>query len=67
MSEHDKYHEMEARRGKHVTLPYAEPQQVLKLGQVPKRPGTSGVSAIVPFPYTIVGTKAFGDSAKVRE
>jgi len=60
MSEHDKYHEMEARRGQHVTLAYATPQAATRFGQVP-RPSTSGVSAIVPFPYTIVDSRTLGE------
>jgi hypothetical protein len=60
------YHEMEGRSGNHITLPYAEPMQVMRLGQVPKRPPTSGVSAIVPYNYTIVDTKTLGSSARVR-
>jgi hypothetical protein len=60
------YHEMEGRSGNHVTLPYAEPMQVMRLGQVPKRPPTSGVSAIVPYNYTIVDTKTLGSSARAR-
>ena len=59
MSEHDKYHEMEARRGQHVTLPYATPQQMNSKGSVPLG-RVGGVSAIVPFPYTIVDSKTLG-------
>ena len=60
------FHEMEGRSDNHVTLPYAEPMQITRLGQVPKRPMTSGVSAIVPYNYTIVDTKTLGSSATVR-
>lgn len=60
------FHEMEGRAGNHVTLPYAVPMQVTRLGQVPKIPSTSGVSAIVPYNYTIVDTKTLGSSARMR-
>jgi hypothetical protein len=60
------YHEMEGRAGNHITLPYAEPQIITRLGQVPRRPPTSGLSAIVPYNYTIVDTKTLGRSATVR-
>jgi len=59
----NKYHEMEGRRGHHHTLPYATPQAGTKFGQIP-RPPTSGVSAIVPFPYTIVDTRTLGGAAR---
>jgi hypothetical protein len=61
------FHEMEGRAGNHVTLPYATPQQTIssRMG-APKIPPTSGVSAIVPYNYTIVDTKTLGSSSRLR-
>jgi hypothetical protein len=62
-----KYHEWEGRSGHHTTLPYHTGTQVVhtRMGS-PKVPHTSGVSAIVPFPYTIVDTKTLGSAATMR-
>jgi hypothetical protein len=60
------YHEFEGRSGNHVTLPYSVPLQVMRLGQLPKVPQTTGVSAIVPYNYTIVDTKTLGSSSMAR-
>jgi hypothetical protein len=55
------YHEMEGRSGNHVTLPYARPPNAASR---PLR--TTGVSAIVPYNYTIVDTKTLGAGAFKR-
>jgi hypothetical protein len=59
------YHEMEGRAGNHITLPYASPQAGTKFGAV-RRPPTGGLSAIVPYNYTIVDTKTLGGSLRSR-
>jgi hypothetical protein len=61
------YHEMEGRAGNHITLPYHTATQVIgsRMGS-PKIPNTTGVSAIVPYNYTIVDTKTLGSAATMR-
>jgi len=54
------------RDGAQVSLPYATPQVITRMGQLPPRPPTTGVSAVVPFNYTIVDTKTLGVSARLR-
>jgi hypothetical protein len=43
-----------------MKLPYAEPQVITRMGQVPRRPQTTGISAIIPLNMTIVDTRTMG-------
>jgi hypothetical protein len=54
------------RDGAAVTLPYSIPQVITRMGQLPPRPPTTGVSAVVPYNYTIVDTKTLGGSSRLR-
>ena len=54
------------RDGNQVTLPYSTPQAITRMGQLPPRPPTTGVSAVVPYNYTIVDCKTLGSSSRLR-
>lgn len=54
------------RSGVTTTLPYSIPQAITRMGQLPPRPPTTGVYAVVPYNYTIVDAKTLGSTSRPR-